>query len=71
LVYLFYCHGPIARPNFREYKVQTRIETEEPISPITKVDKADITFMPTYSVDYRRERPKTEEDVQTTMWIIE
>jgi hypothetical protein len=62
---LKYSHGPIARPNFREYKVQTRIETEEPISPITKVEKADITFMPTYSVDYRRERPKTEEDVQT------
>jgi hypothetical protein len=32
---LKYSHGPIARPNFREYKVQTRIETEEPISPIT------------------------------------
>ncbi|XP_071162828.1 uncharacterized protein [Mytilus edulis] len=50
---------PVTRPNFRDYKVQTNIETDEPLSPITKMDKTDIKFMPTYTIDYKGDRPRS------------
>ncbi|XP_052105920.1 uncharacterized protein LOC127738640 isoform X2 [Mytilus californianus] len=51
---------PVTRPNFREYKVQTKIETDEPLSPIKKIDKTDIKFMPTYTIDYKGDRPRND-----------
>ncbi|XP_063427179.1 uncharacterized protein LOC134710718 [Mytilus trossulus] len=50
---------PVTRPNFREYKVQTNIETDE---PIMKIDKTDIKFMPTYTIDYQGDRPRNDSE---------